>query len=72
MRVNVLAGTYTFLCAECGSLFEAVNITATYCSGRCRQRAYRVRKGECRGTVLGVGGGIQRESTEDTQLTFLV
>lgn len=31
-------------CEECGEAFDAKTIYACYCSGRCRQKAYRARK----------------------------
>ena len=36
--------TYEFDCETCGEQFAAQRSTAKYCSGACRQEAYRERK----------------------------
>lgn len=36
--------TYEFDCETCGERFAAQRSTAKYCSGACRQEAYRERK----------------------------
>lgn len=33
------------ICDQCGRAFESTKPSARYCSGACRQRAYRLRKG---------------------------
>jgi hypothetical protein len=55
-------------CAGCGELFGGVRADAAYCSPRCRQRAYRERRGQ-RGSYvpLDVEAKRQREQASTAE-----
>lgn len=72
MRWDEYGSGYNVLCFHCGGEFYAVNDQSKYCSNKCRQKAYRVRKARFGRPVQGIGVGLQRECSEDAQFPVLV